>query len=301
MKKIGISVFDNFFFSKTDVRIYACLRISFGALLLVTLFGFLPLIDFHLSEAGWFPIQHSFLPAIFPKQVPNILNEAWFVFLLIWTAIISSFFVIIGKHTKLMLFFALIIFEFIRWRNKNIWYGGDYVIRFILLCLLFSPCEKKWSLDSKMKLFDESGSIFWLRIMQIHVAVMYFINGISKSLDNNWLRGDAAIMAAVNPMYAKWDLTNILQNETIVWFIKVYAVTALIWECLFPLLLFDKRLKNFSLLMGMTLHLGIIVFLRHELFGLIMLSTYILFFSPKFFKTLEIFFKKLTIFFDLKK
>ena len=54
---------------------------------------------------------------------------------------------------------------------------------------------------------------------------------------------------------------------------NVYVV--LFWEIYFPVLIWNKKLKNPMLLMGVFLHIGIYLFMNLPTFGFMMIALYI--------------------------
>lgn len=195
--------------------------------------------------------------------------------------LLFSFSITFGLFTKSSLFLAIVGLNLIRFRNEFVFCGADRFLHMMLIYLMLSPCNKVWSIDSILKANkNKMGSVFILRMIQIHIAVIYFISGFSKSLDNNWLEGNAMIMAAMNPINNSWDLNFLANYPTLIICLKYYTFLIIMWEILFPVLLFNKYSKNISFAIGISMHLGIIVFLRLEWFGYMAIASYLAYLSP---------------------
>lgn len=284
---------DNFFFGRIDLRVYAVLRVAFGILLCFTLLIFYQEIDFNFSANGWKSFDPDGLFGMLSPSVLNFINEPENVRIFFIFMILLSFLVTFGIMTRVALFTVIIGLIFIKDRNLIVWHVSDYMVNLMLIYLLFSPCEKAWSVGSFLsrKPPQSTGPVFILRLIQIHIALIYLINGFAKSLDNNWLDGYAAILAASHPFYNRWDLSIILQNQFFFSLVKFLTIAVVFWELFYPVFFLNKYTKFISLSFGVCFNLGIIIGIRLELIGYVMLAASLAFISPFYLQKIESAFK----------
>jgi hypothetical protein len=102
-------------------------------------------------------------------------------------------------------------------------------------------------------------------------------------LDPNWLNGDAVAYISQIDAYSN-NFTESLVKEH-VWLGKVSTVLALLYQSLFPILNWFKKIKPVYLLIGVMFHLFIAFGMGIFSFGTIMIVCYLLFYTPKYFRT----------------
>jgi uncharacterized membrane protein YphA (DoxX/SURF4 family) len=116
-----------------------------------------------------------------------------------------------------------------------------------------------------------AGANFTLRLIQVHMCVIYFFAGISKLRGDAWWNGEAMWLAFSNEEYQS---INMLWTAGHPWLLSIMAHTTVLWEVSFPFLIWRPRWRPLMLLVGCLLHLGIGAFLGMWTFGLIMIIGY---------------------------
>ena len=117
-----------------------------------------------------------------------------------------------------------------------------------------------------------------LRLVQIHLCVIYFGAGLSKLKGLSWWTGDAVWLAIANREYQSQDLTWLAWTP---WLINLVSVGTVAWEMTFWLLIWHPRLRWPVLLVGLGMHTGIGLFLGMWTFGLVMEMGYLAFVRPE--------------------
>ncbi|MBY0554277.1 hypothetical protein K2P97_07095 [bacterium] len=262
---------DKFFFSNIDNRHYALMRITFGFLMFLAWLELTPLsIYFN--------------------------NNDTFVSLYLYSLILSSLLLLIGLFTRTSIIYLYIGFSYFAETNFNLIYIGDKILILILTYLFFSGSGDAWSVDrllSKNK--KDFSSVFVMRMIQIHVSIIYVLCGLSKFLYDSWLIGQAPFEAMALPLYNRWNLDFLAEYPLVLSALYFYSIVIVFWESLFPLFQLNRYSKYISLLIGCSLHFEIIVFMNHRLFGYIMLATYISLLSFDEIKKIFCWFKKLAM------
>jgi len=113
----------------------------------------------------------------------------------------------------------------------------------------------------------------------LQVCVLYGFSALAKWYDADWISGEAVYLTTKAEHYSRPFMVNIADP---IHFLTV-AVTyiLLLYQSLFPLLVWIKKIKPYFLLIGVLMHLYIAFVLGLFFFGLIMVITYVLFFDFK--------------------
>lgn len=221
-------------------------------------------ISFHILKKiylNWGSTSLFLNPNIFQSKYSNLIpfvNERLFndipVFhiITIILAILNIFG--IGKHlTAFLLFFSVVLYfePFVFLAN-----GGDNLLYFILIYMTFTNSYRYLTLYKQYKT-SSLGNIFSnlasFSIM-LHMCLAYFISGIHKVNADVWFNGVAT--------YYIWQLerfnapiTDLFYKNSVI--IAVTTYTTILFEILFPFLIWFKQLRPLLLIFGIILHLGI--------------------------------------------
>src|SRR4051812_48990531 len=186
----------NFLFKQIDARQYAALRIIFGTLAFLTLWGLIGESTFYYSDDGWFPLKLAV--EITNKKEWTLLHTITSpfgikVFFLI--AMAAAFSMTVGFYSRLASWITFVCIVSLHTRNWLNTYGGDAVLRMFTFYIALSPSGLAWSIDSLVERFraraaklDEGGipprfnapaptvtaPIWPLRLMQFQVCLIYF-------------------------------------------------------------------------------------------------------------------------------
>ncbi len=168
--------------------------------------------------------------------------------------------------------------------NNNVYptlSGGDYLFQHLLFfCIFLSNARSKLSpvhssLDTAL---HNTGMI----ALRVQVCLVYFLAGYAKLLDADWLKGNA-----ISDSLAVHDYSTPLFYETSGSVGQVLNYLVILYQLLFPVLIWIKKIKNWYLLIGVLQHLFIAFAMGLPSFGFIMIIAYAIFYVP---------FKKLSTF-----
>ncbi len=116
-----------------------------------------------------------------------------------------------------------------------------------------------------------------LRLIQIHVCIIYFWAGFAKLKGDSWWTGEAMWQVIANQEYQTIDLTWMAY---VPWLPYLIAHVTVAWEVSFCILVWRPRWRPLMLGIGTLMHLGIGAFLGMWTFGLIMTFPYLAFAHP---------------------
>ncbi len=113
-----------------------------------------------------------------------------------------------------------------------------------------------------------------LRLMQVHLCVIYVFACLSKLQGESWWNGLAIWQAVSNLEYQSRDLTWLAWYP---WLVNLLTHATIAWEMTFWALVWRPALRPFVLLGGVAIHLGIGAFMGMWTFGLAMIFAYVCF------------------------
>lgn len=117
-----------------------------------------------------------------------------------------------------------------------------------------------------------------LRLLQIHMCIIYFWAGFAKLKGDSWWTGEAMWRVIANQEYQTMDLTWMAQ---VPWLPYLLAHVTVAWEVFFCVLVWNRALRPYMLFVGTLMHVGIGAFLGMWTFGLVMTFPYIAFADPQ--------------------
>ena len=281
MRNLTLS-FHQFFFKPVDQFPLVFLRISIG------LFGLLQCL---LLSSEWFNlygvngyVEWFISYDLFSiKELPSIVGLA--NFLMPWgvtdnavVVLITSIYVgaligvTLGWHTKKMLILAWLSHFMLCNTAMTFGYGVETFLHVGLFYLIFAPCNFYLSLDklqgrvSQMGATPEAG--FIIRIIQIHLCLVYFNAGIAKMMGDDWLQGEAVWYVIGNAKYSQFDLSFLASIPIIP---KLLTWWTLLVETAFPVFIYWNLTKRLWAINIIFLHIGIGLLMGLNMFALIML------------------------------
>lgn len=172
-------------------------------------------------------------------------------------------------------------------RAMMIWFGMDAMISFMMLYLCISPCGSVLSLDRFLAQRRSGGTLppvqpMWsatlaLRLMQIHMCIVYFIAGIAKLQGNTWWNGTATWLTMNAPLFNEGiDIGWLADPRYGEWLWHYFTVLStymtLGFEIAFPFLIWNRYLRPWMIFLAFMLHAGIGVFMGLGGFGTVMLA-----------------------------
>lgn len=186
-----------------------------------------------------------------------------------------SLYILFGSKFHRLAFF--ILWLLVSNINNNVFCtmtGGDVLFQHLLFfCMFLSNGKQKQ--DPVITDLDTAIHNSGVIALHMQVCLVYFLNGLAKLSDMDWLNGNAlsdslAIHEFSLPMFyeSKGTFTAIL-NYLVIWY-----------QLLFPVLVYIKKIKKWYLLLGVIQQLFIIFILGLPSFGLIMIVAYAIFYSP---------------------
>jgi Vitamin K-dependent gamma-carboxylase len=280
-----VRAWDRFFFAEIDARRLALLRIGVGIIAFLTLLWWAPRVELLDSDAGWLPAS---------DLVREVGASSWSLLYVIttpfavkvfhWLAMASALAMAIGLFSRAAAWATFVTLVSFQHRDALIVYGGDVVLRLLVLGVALGPSGATLSVDAWLRRLSDAGGApratmpAWpLRLIQIQIAVIYLMTGLAKLHGSTWRDGTAIAYALALPQLVRFDLSPILALRPVAAAVRALAWFTVSWELGFALLVCSRLGRRFALGVGLAFHLGIIVFMRIHWFGYIMIVSYLAF------------------------
>jgi hypothetical protein len=165
-------------------------------------------------------------------------------------------------------------------------YGLDQINAVIATYLMLGRSGDVWSLDRWLA--GRKGDVFPIlpaastniavRLLQLHLCVIYLYGGIGKARGELWWDGSACWYAIANLEYRSVDLTWLVRYP---WFIALLTHVTLFWEVFYCFFVWHKLTRPICIGLAVAVHLGIALFLGMPTFGLAMIIANLSFVYPE--------------------
>jgi hypothetical protein len=247
----------------------------------------LNLTDF-LGPDGWLP-----------RQLARQLHQGgyawsylWYVDspALLWTlhalALVVMAMFTLGLFTRVTSVLTWLITVSYCHRLTGAFFGLDPVNAMLAMYLMVGPSGAVYSLDRWLFAGKTGGGVappttvtanIAIRLIQLHMCIIYLFGGISKMRGQLWWDGSAVWYAVANLEYQSWDMTWLIQYP---WLIALLTHVTVIWETYYCVLVWPKATRTITLLLAVCVHGGIALFLGMITFGLAMMIGNLAFVSP---------------------
>jgi hypothetical protein len=270
---------DAFWFTPADPTLLGVLRILTGLMLVYThaVWG-LALPEF-FGEASWLN-----------KSLVAMLSEGGYTYSFwwlvpedaMWTAHALSLVVLtlftIGWKTRITSVLAFLVTVSYAYRVPAATFGLDQINAMLTLYLVIGPSGQALSIDrwlavrrgqvSGERPAASASANLALRLINVHMCVIYFFAAISKLQGEAWWDGGAMWRAFANYEYQSIDMTWLAWHP---WLLEICTHVSVAWELSFCALIWRPRLRPLVLAGAVVLHVGIGACLGMWTFGLIML------------------------------
>jgi hypothetical protein len=268
-----------FWYTPADPALLGLLRILTGLMLLYThaVWG-LALPDF-FGPSSWLSAE---LVRMLEADQYSLSFWFWVPARMMWVAHIVAIMVLafftLGLWTRVTSVLALAVAISYVNRVPPALFGLDQINIMLALYLAIGPSGQALSLDRwllKRRLAADApppapsaGANLALRLIQVHMCVIYLFAGVSKLQGPSWWSGEAMWRAFANLEYQSLDMTWLAWHP---WLVNLMTHVSVIWEISFCVLIWKKLWRPLMLAAAVVMHVGIGACLGMWTFGLVML------------------------------
>ena len=259
-------------------------RIGVGAAVLLHYALATPYLFTLWGDDGWMPRT-----LLAQEQSGRWAQSVLFYFSAPWQlAVFHGFFLfccaalMVGWRTAFVKWAVLIGHISYDYRNPHIVYGADAILACLLLILCFAPTGRAMSLDRVREVraakrkdleahpppFTSPWAFACTRLMQIQMAVLFFVSATDKLTGMDWWDGDAVWLVFVDNNYYHSGLLALLASNYWLVYLATYGTIAI--EIVYPFLVWTRRLRPYMLAGAIFLHLQFALLMRLYYFSFVM-------------------------------
>jgi len=264
-----------FWFAPADPLPLAVIRICTGAILTWSCLVWLLDPEAFFGQQGW----------LAPPDVWRMNDQPWqwswyFAFpgpngvrVLAGIALVAAVLLTIGLATPVAALVSLLGLVSAANRAPLNTFGLDDTLGLLLIGLVVGPSGGRLSLDARFGGAGQGGpsvrANLALRIIQVHLCVVYFFSGCGKLFGASWWEGTALWGAAANVQYRTLDLTGLARHPLLV---NALTLVTLFWEVAYAALVWPRLTRRVFLGLAVAVHLGIGLAMGMMEFGLAMIT-----------------------------
>jgi hypothetical protein len=283
-----------FWFTPADPTPLAVMRILFGGMLLYTQFVWGLNLEGFVGADGWQgatlvrTLQSDQFAWSFWWWIPHGLHLTAHLLCLVVLALF-----LLGAYTPVTSVLAYLITISYASRAPMANYGLDQINGLAALYLAIGSCGSRLSIDRWRLRYRAAREQFArglepvvapvepsaranlaLRLVQVHLCVIYVFACLSKLQGESWWNGTAIWQAVSNLEYQSRDVTWLAWYP---WLVNLLTHVTIAWEMTFWALVWRPTLRPFVLAVGTAIHIGIGAFMGMWTFGLAVIFAYLAF------------------------
>jgi hypothetical protein len=286
-----VAGWNRFWFTPSDPHTLALLRILAGAMLLYTHLVWAKDLIAFLGPNSWIPRAAS----IELHQGTYAWSHLWFFDApgLLWAqhivVLIVMAMLMVGLFSRVTSVLACLFTISYCHRLEGALFGLDQVNAMFAMYLMIGPCGAVYSVDRWIAKRKAGGELprprattscnLAIRLIQVHMCVIYLFGGISKMRGEMWWDGTAVWYAISNLEYQSIDMTWLVRYP---WLIASLTHITVFWETFYCFLVWPRATRPIVLAIAVAVHGGIALFLGMITFGTAMIIGNMAFLSPGF-------------------
>ncbi len=276
---------DRFWFTPCSPSLLGILRILVGGMILYTHAVWTIELPTFFSDDGVLPRAYSRL--LYDQSWAHWTHFDWIASpaVLLWVhglALLVMFCFMLGFCTRLTGLLSFLLVVSYAHRATGALFGLDQINGFLTLYLAIGPSGQAWSLDrrfgwARSPTEPSTGANLSLRLMQVHMCIVYLFAGLAKLRGDAWWQGDALWGALASLDYQTIDLLWLAHSP---WLIEALTLITLAWEVSYAFLIWFPACRPWYLSIAVLVHGGIGLAMGMNTFGAIMIIGNLAFLPP---------------------
>ena len=286
-----------FWFAPSDAATLCLIRVFTGVMLLYTHLIWALNTDAFFGQHGWLS-----------SEAIGTLQNARFAWSFMWLFESSSALLAVhylslivlacftlGLFTRVTSILAFLITVSYANRVSPALFGLDQVNAMLAMYLMVGPSGARYSLDrwmARKRVCDTSAepgpsvaANVSVRLIQIHMCVIYLFAGLSKLQGRAWWNGTAIWGAVANLEYQSIDMTWLVNWPLLV---NLLTHVTVVWELSYCVLIWNRLTRPLVLCLALPIHAGIGCCLGMMTFGTVMLIANCAFVSPELIRRISV-------------
>lgn len=176
---------------------------------------------------------------------------------------------IMGYKTRLMAALAWLMHLILNTTGHFTAYGVEMFTHIALFYCMVLPVGATWSVDAYKKTVTLPPYLITLsvRLIQLHLCVVYMASGLEKAMGSQWWNGEAIWVAMQQDQFHHANVDWMAQVPIVP---QILCIGTLITEIFYPVGMFWGKTKKLWLPAILSMHFFIAIFLGLQLFGALM-------------------------------
>lgn len=199
----------------------------------------------------------------------SIIRDNIYLYLSVFILFLLFFLFGIGRNITALIVF--IMYDLLQKLCPQILNGGDNFLRFILMYLVFANSFSYFIIEKKISKKNIALNNFLSNLaglsICIHFCFIYFISAIHKIHSDVWFNGVATYYTLNIERFKGTSINQTLANNPIFTTVSTYFTWLI--ELLYPVLVWNNKLKDIMIISSILLHLSIAILMMLYDFQLI--------------------------------
>jgi hypothetical protein len=277
------SAWHRFWFAEVPTSTFALFRIAFGVLTFFWALSLSPSLFAFYSDNGVLPVRPDY-GSSFDWSVFDLFSSDIAVAIVYFLLYLSALMLIVGFRTRLAAFLVFVCIVSFGRRNPWVLNSGDLLVFVLAFYAMLMPSGDGLSVDRWLRARDRfwefgTRAVWPLRLVQIQVSVLYLAAVWAKVRGTTWNDGTALTYAFRMADLERFPVPGFITDSVLIVNVLTYGTLAL--ELSIGILVWNRILRPWVLLLGVSLHLGIDYAVRVGFFSYAVLVAYAAFIPPE--------------------
>jgi len=280
---------DRFWFSPADPATLGLIRILAGTMLFYTHLVWTIDLEGFFGHDGWLSpdFVHRFYDSPYAWSHLFLTENTTALYVMHAAALLIFCCLTVGLWTRVTSLLSFLLAVSYAHRGGGSMYGLDQINVMLAFYLAVGPSGGAYSIDEWRRSGREGGNgvrpsisaNIALRLIQLHMCVIYLFAGLSKLRGDSWWDGTALWGAFANYEYQTIDLARTMAGSIVL--VNTLTHVTIAWEIAYAALVWPRRTRPLMLALSVPLHLGIAFCMGMITFGVIMIVGNVAFVSPR--------------------
>ena len=278
----AVAAWDRFWFQPVESSTFALYRIAVGTVVLSWTLALAPSLYAFYAPNGILPGYPDYSGSLAWGLLEYFRSSAA-VTLFYFIMLLASICVLVGFATRVAALVSFICLVSFAHRNPWVLNSGDLLVQLLAFYLLLMPAGAALSVDRWLK----PNQPFWefplraiwpLRLVQVQVSMLYIVAVWDKVRGTTWNDGTAVSYAMRIGDLNRFPVPGFISDSLVISNLLTFGTLAL--ELSLGILVWNRVLRPWVLLLGVSLHLGIDYSVRVGFFSWAILAAYVAFIPP---------------------
>jgi hypothetical protein len=282
-----VQAWNGFWFAPLSTATLALIRIAVGVLSLMWAISLSGDVLTFLASDGIEPREPPYSVVIGPWHTWGLLGFAGgkpIIVAVLVALIIASVALTVGFFTRAAAVIVFVALLSLQRRNPFVFNSGDALLRDLSFYLMLAPAGLAFSVDrwrrARQSFWDAPVRAVWpLRLIQVQFTIIYLAAVWGKVRGVNWNDGTAVSYSLRLTDYERFPVPSSIENSLFISNVLTIGTVGL--ELALAILVWNRKLRPWVLLLGVSLHLGIEYSLRVGFYSLAVLAVYLAFVPPE--------------------